>query len=162
MNIEEISDMGLKSQNPDLSKKDKMSLVRDVLLRYPDWRRYGYNRRVIKLIEAETKITLTEQDITRCIDSIEEQWREERVVKYSKEKIVDLLEGLYETKGIKMNEKRMVLQDIGRLEGHHKIDLTINTANIPEEKAERLKEIFGNRSEKKKKEETKDDEKKSD
>ncbi|KKK47720.1 hypothetical protein LCGC14_3152310, partial [marine sediment metagenome] len=127
-----------------------------VLIRFPDHKRFGYNRRIIALIEKETGITLIDNDITRCIQAIEKQWEEEKVVKYSKEKIVDLLTGLYEAKGAKHSDKRMVLQDIGKLEGHYKIDLTINTANIPEEKASKLKEIFGDREKKKEKKDDND------
>lgn len=149
--------MGKQTINPGLSKQDKVALVRDVMIRFPDWKRFGYNRKIIGIIEERTAdkkgkngIVLTDQDITRCIQFIEEQWKEERVVKYSKEKIVDLLTGLYEAKGAKHSDKRMVLQDIAKLEGHYKLDININTANIPEEKASKLKEIFGDREKKKK------------
>lgn len=143
----------MSNTNSGLTKQEKIALVRDVMIRMPDYKRYGYNRKIIDLIRKQTGITLIDNDITRCIDAIEKQWQEGETIKYSKEKIIEMFAGLYESKDAKPNDKRMVLQEIGKLEGHYTPDISINNfSNMDPENVKMLEGIFGKRDNKDKEE----------
>ncbi len=153
--------MGKQTKNPGITREDKIKLVRDVMVRYPDYRRFGYNRRIIDLIKKQTAdeekgiegIELTDQDITRCIHDIEKKWQDDSESRYSKGKIIDMLTALSEATGANIKDKRMIFQDIGKLEGHYKTIEINNYGNLDPENAKRLSEIFGEREKPKKEKE---------
>lgn len=135
----------------ELTKAEKMALVRDVMIRFPDYRRYGYNRKIIELIKKETSVLLEDYDISRYVKEIEAQWQADKNVSTTKSQMRDMMFGLFESKEAKVVDKRMVLQDIAKLDGHMNADITIN--NILPEQEKKLKSIFGERGKEKGKKE---------
>lgn len=129
----------------DFTKEEKVSLVRDVMVRFPDYKRFGYHKKVIEIIIERAHIRFDDYDITRYIQEVEGQWKKNKTVTVSKGKINHMLMGLFEDKQASVTDKRMVLQDIAKINGEYQSDITIN--NILPEDEERLKKIFGNRKE---------------
>lgn len=147
----------------EISKEDRKALIRDVMIRYPDYKRFGYNRKIIMLIANETGdinketkkplgngIRLEDYEVSRFIKEIEKEWQKEDTIKISKKQIVDMQIGLYESKDAKIKDKRMILQDIAKITGNFIPDININNYIVPEEKKAGLLKIFGDRSKKKK------------
>ena len=143
--------MGLKTKNPDLTKKDKLAIVRSIIIRMPNYREYGFNRNVIKVFKKEHGITLTDRDISGYIKEIEEAWIEVENITTSKSQLKEMLFNIYAHNRKNPNAQIRSLREIGKLDGHYKLDVNLNIANIPEEKAKKLEEIFGAREKKKEK-----------
>jgi hypothetical protein len=141
----------------EISKEDRKALIRDVMIRYPDYKRFGYNRKIIALIEAETSkdggktVTLSDSEVCRFIKEIEKEWQKDDTVSISKRQIIDMQVGLFESKDAKVKDKRMILQDIAKITGNMGPDVNINNYGIPEEKAAKLNEIFNGKPGEKKK-----------
>jgi hypothetical protein len=140
----------------EISKEDRKALIRDVMIRYPDYKRFGYNRKIIALIEQETSkeggkaVVLEDYEVSRFIKEIEKEWQKDDEIKFSKKRIIDMQVGLFESKDAKVKDKRMILQDIAKITGNMGPDVNISQYNIPEEKAKKLNEIFNNKPKKKK------------
>jgi hypothetical protein len=139
----------------EISKEDRKALIRDVMIRYPDYKRFGYNRKIIALIKAETSkdggkaVVLEDYEVSRFIKEIEKEWQKDDEIKFSKKRIIDMQVGLFESKDAKVKDKRMILQDIAKITGNMGPDININNFGVPPEKEDKLKEIFGERTKEK-------------
>lgn len=137
------------SEKDGLTKKEKLAIVRDIIIRIPNYRKYGFNRLVIELFKEKHHIEITDSDISKYIKEVEDQWKEIEDNKTSKSQLKEMLFNVYEkNKGLPHAQIRS-LQEIGKLEGYHKPDIINNNFNNFDPKdVKRMENIFGTRDNK--------------
>lgn len=102
----------------EFSKKDKLKIVRDIMIRMPDINKYGYNKEVIEIVNKKFGFKLTDSYVSRLISEVRREWAENTEKYMSKKELIDrLIDLLGKCKTI--FEQRAILQEIGKLEGHY-------------------------------------------
>jgi hypothetical protein len=131
-----------------LSKKEKLAIVRDIIIKMPNYRKYGFNRAVINIFKKNHGITISDRDISEYIKDVEKQWQEADDIKTSKAQLKEMLMNVYETHKIFPHAQIRSLREIGKLDGHYSPEIAISNINIDKENIEKLEDIFGKRENK--------------
>lgn len=138
----------MSKRNEGLTKKDIMAIIRDIIIKRPDYKKYGFNKTISENLKSQFNINLPNNDVSRYIKDIEKEWESAKAIIITKRQIVEMLQDLYEES---KNEFAMIkiLREISELEGH-KNDLFNNPAannstvvvyNIPDNKRDPVKTV---------------------
>lgn len=115
---------------PKLKPKEKVQVIRDIMIKYPRVERYGYNRKIIEIVKDEYGIVMRDSQISKIISEIDNRWSENKTEYVSKRKLMEMYLSLFEETD-SITDKRKILQEIGKLENHY-IDITKNINEISE------------------------------
>ncbi len=102
-----------------LTKKEIMSIIRDTILKRPDYKKYGFNRSIIESLKSIYDITVTDPNISKYIKDIEKEWQDAKTTVITKQQIVDHYKDLFEDGDSNVFAKINILREIGKLEGHY-------------------------------------------
>jgi len=104
-------------ENQKLSAEDKKKIIRDFLLRFPDYTRYGYNRALIVFIYGKYKVKLKDAYVSKLLSSVIEEMNNATTRMISRNRMVKMHLANYENPDSDTKEKRAILTEIGKLEG---------------------------------------------
>ena len=93
--------------------------IRTSLIRNPDYQKYGYNKQLIKSIEKNLSITLTDSCISKHIKKVKEDFAKEQEIQVSKIELINMYMSMYTNKKSSNSDRIRILQEIGKLEGHY-------------------------------------------
>jgi hypothetical protein len=105
-----------KNTQPKLSRKNRLKIVRDILLTRPDYKKYGFNRQAIKLIQEKFNYKVTDAEMSKLIRIVEEQWETESSIRIGKTKVLEMYTDIFE-KSEDPWVKLKTLQEIGKISG---------------------------------------------
>lgn len=107
-----------KTTGEKLTKKQVMSIIRDILIKRPDYKKYGFNRSIIDSLKLQFGITMSDANICKYIKDIEKEWQNIKTTVVTKQQIIDMFKDLYEEEENTF-AKIKILTEIGKLEKHY-------------------------------------------
>jgi len=110
---------GTKPKRQRISKKEKKDIIRDIVKKYPNYRRYGFLVVLQDFFKAEYKLRLSKPYVSQLLKEVIEDWSREKETIYSKRQILESLARLYEKaeEAGSIGEQRRILTDIAKIEG---------------------------------------------
>ena len=110
-----------------LSKKDKLDIIRDILMKNPRAKKYGFNIEVQRFFRNEFKVKVHKSYISKLIKEVFEEWKRGDRIIYGKERTIRMWERLFEKAENEgsIGDQIRILHEIGNIEGHY------DTENAP-------------------------------
>lgn len=129
-----------------LSKKDKKAIIRGIILGSPDYKRYGYQQKIINIFREEFEVEISGSSISYYIKEIEEDWHNDNDNRESRQKVKDMYIGLWlqadkiKNQTAKLRLKREILTEMVKIDGmfEQKINLSGGLGNMNQEDTEKL------------------------
>ena len=124
-----------------LSKKEKLDIVRQIIIDNPNTRKYGYNKAAIAMIREKFKVEITDDAMSRLISEVKEEFQKEQDIREGKGKVIAMFQNLYE-KAERINDKRLILVEIAKLDKlyEEQIKLTGSISNMTKEEIDKMKD----------------------
>lgn len=108
-----------------LTHKEKVAIVRDVLIERPRYWAYGWNRDIIKLFKKKFEITFKDSYISKLKKETLNQMKDDKKVILTKEKLIEMHIRIFEKYPFAIDKTRSLIE-IGKLEGHYEEKLKIS------------------------------------
>lgn len=109
-----------------ISRRDKIAIIRSIILTNPDIYQYGYKKNIKEYIKTKYHVDISKAAIKKYIKIAIEEIKENTFVSVTKDRIVGMLLQLFE-KSKSISEKRKLLKDIAALQGFYTVDDTENS-----------------------------------
>ena len=100
-----------------LSPEDVRKIIRGIMIQKPNYDRYGYNQAVIKLFKENYNYDLDSEMVNYYKKQVIEDWNIEEENRWTKKKMVQVLENEFSQDGLKVHDKMEIVDRISEIEG---------------------------------------------
>ena len=125
-------------QKVKLSYGDKKAIIRDILVKYPNYKRYGFGKMVQGYFRENYGLAIKHYTVSKIITQIKNEWKEADEVVYSKTQAFDELDYIFE-KTADERLKVLIVLEKSKMEGHYQP--SDNSMDNDVAKANSIKEI---------------------
>lgn len=118
-----------------LTHKDKLAIVRDVIIQKPRYWAYGYNRAIIRMIDEKFGEKIGDDVMSKLIKSVLAEMELEKTIKMNKEKLIEMHLNIFERSENSVDKTRSLIE-IGKLSGHYIENIKVE--NVDDDKLDKL------------------------
>ena len=114
-----------------LNHKDKIAIIRDVIIAKPRYWAYGYNRAIIQLFKDKFGIRHSDSAMSKLKEEAIKQIETDKKIIIAKEKLIEMHMKIFEDAENPVDKTRS-LYEIGKLSGHYvdKVEGEIDMKNL--------------------------------
>lgn len=108
-----------------LSRKDKVKIVRDAIIKQPRYWGYGWNKAVMEYFKKEHDLEFHDSYFSKLKTEAIEEMKNDKSISLGKETLIDMHLSIYQNKNSTAVDKTRSLIEIGKLQGDYEEKLRI-------------------------------------